>query len=91
MAIKFEFILNDMEAENLFQWLQESVCKCHDSILDEMVKQGVEGEDREAYIKWYRSHIKYIEAVKARMLEKQTRIDDSPEFEVYYEDKDATD
>lgn len=76
MAIKFTFILNDPEAENLFHILRAEESRMDVEVLNEMA-----GENRVSYIKWYEAHKAYIGRIVGRMLGgQQERIPDSDEF-----------
>ena len=77
MAVKFEFTLNDIDAENLFQWLNMYKCGYFQHIMDEVL-----GENRPEYIKQYEQHMEYQDQVAERMLASQTRLEDSDEYEI---------
>lgn len=53
--IHFDFILDDIDAENLFAALQHEIQDINVNIMDELAEQN-----RPDYIEWYRERIKYI-------------------------------
>ena len=79
MAIKFNFVLNDLEAENLFSWLQSE----EQRLLLYKFEETAKGKDKsQPHIDWYDGHIKYMKQVQDRMLESQERLPDAAEFDV---------
>lgn len=79
MAIKFNFTLNDAEAENLFSWLHSQRTELLSKRFDELTKGANKSQP---HIDWYDGHIKYMDNVQKRMLESQERLPDSKDFEV---------
>ena len=90
MAVKFEFVLNDLDAENLFQLIYDAEHKCDVAIIDERKYSDTNTDDEfvlevkasRERIEWLKEHKKYIGQIIKRMLEKQTRKDDSSEYDV---------
>ena len=77
MAIQFQFTLNDLDAENFMYFIHEAVNSCHMGIMEEMA-----GENRKAFIDWYKNHIQYIEDMKKVILKDQKRVEDSKELDI---------
>lgn len=77
MAIQFQFTLNDEDAENLMFLIQNAISQCHVGMLKAMGEKN-----GEAYVSWYKNHIKYIERMQETMLKNQKRVEDSKEIEI---------
>ena len=73
MAVKFEFILSDVDASNLISILQDekerALAKGMDFIKPQMTKV-----DR-ANLDWYNGHAEYLEGLKQKVLAGNTRVD----------------
>lgn len=66
MAVKFEFTVNDVDAENIMGAMNDYIVKMQLKILDEM-----EGSNREQYILSYKRHQEYFRELIGKM--KNTR------------------
>jgi hypothetical protein len=64
--IKFEFILDDNEAETLMLIMQQSIANDNTLILD-MMAQLRAGDHKEASIKCIREHIEYTKSIMEKM------------------------
>lgn len=60
--IKFEFVLEDDEAEGLMEAVQSYIQKLHIHILDELVDKN-----RQEYISEYKNIIEYYKNIKSKM------------------------
>ena len=79
MAIKFEFTVADVDAENIVSALHDRINKENELILKEMDKgSNLTGEAKrqsDAEIQWYRKSIVYTKGLIKKM--KNTHVDDS--------------
>ncbi len=75
MAIRFTFTLNDVDAENLVDCINESRRRLIEDFLEASSLD-------EAKNLWLENHIAYLDSLKARVLSNQERVPDMPEHEV---------
>lgn len=69
MAVRFKFILDDVDAENVFFVLNEHV---RNSRYIEIFEKG----RTEAEIEWHKRHADYFEGVISKMLDGNCHVDD---------------
>lgn len=60
--IKFEFELSDIDAENLFGCIQDSICYCY-----EMSMQEQSSADNLNLTKFYQKRIEYLNELKLKL------------------------
>jgi uncharacterized small protein (DUF1192 family) len=77
--IKFEFTVEDVDAENIMSCLSDRINKENMDIMDEMVKQHQSDDpsvksECEARIAWLRASIEYTKGLKKKM--KNTRVEE---------------
>lgn len=70
--VHFDFVVDDCDAETIFDCVHKRIGEMHERIMEDMVTAGTttnEAEKKkcEAQIAWYRSHIKYIEGLLGKM------------------------
>jgi len=53
MTVKFEFTLEDVDAENLIWAIRDSALRNDISILDYMVREDLTQEQKDVYIKYF--------------------------------------
>ena len=53
MTVKFEFTLEDVDAENLIWAIRDSALRNDKSILDYMVREDLTQEQKDVYIKYF--------------------------------------
>lgn len=70
--IKFEFILSDRDASNLMDIINSAKCKAL-SDAQEFIKPNMSSVD-EANCNWFNSHADYLEELKQKILEGNTRV-----------------
>lgn len=67
--IKFEFVVDDIDVENIMGIMWGAVCKCDIDIMNEMV-----GSNDPKTIQWYRDHQQYLKELMSKM--KNYRVDE---------------
>lgn len=60
--IHFDFVVDDVDAENIINCIHSEICKCHEDIMDCMVEGG-----KEEYIAAYRDRIQYLKELIVKM------------------------
>ena len=69
MTVKFEFVLNDVDATNLIDILQSAKTKALVEAGKCLVNNNQSGSN------WYNSHADYIEEIKQKVLAGNTRVE----------------
>ncbi len=77
MAIKFSFTLNDGDACNLIDVIHSEKCRILECVEEEMV-----GENRPAFIQWYKNHVAYLGRLQQRVLSSQVNVPDSQDLDL---------
>ena len=72
MAIKFEFTLEDTEAETLISLLNNESLRMFNESRKALITEPE--EKRQAISDWCMSHSRYIESIKEKMLASQLRV-----------------
>ena len=72
MAVKFEFVLNDVDASNLISILQDEKARALARGMD-FIKPEMSKADQ-ANLDWYNGHAEYLEGLKQKVLAGNTRV-----------------
>lgn len=72
MAVHFDFIVDDVDAENIFYSIRNDALRCDEHILDLMTQQDITEEYRQRMIAGYRTSKAYTLGLLELM--KNTRI-----------------
>jgi len=77
--IHFNFSVDDIDAMNIFSCINDAKCNCNMQIL-KLLKQehGVRNDNNFHEIKWYESHILYLEDLILKM--KSEKIEEKNEY-----------
>lgn len=70
--IHFDFIVDDIDAENIFSCISDRISDMHQNILKNSTLKNISLDEKiknkcEAEIKWYYSHINYLNKLKEKM------------------------
>lgn len=65
--IKFEFTVDDVDAQNIFFALNDAARKNDEHILEWMSKPDISEEQRASYIDWHQRNKEYILGLIAQM------------------------
>jgi hypothetical protein len=68
--IHFDFIVDDVDAENILDLMQKDIVNCNRSIIKYMSEEA--DPETQASIDWLNGHIEYLEELKLKM--KSTRV-----------------
>jgi len=68
--VHFDFVVNDVDAENIMDLMQKGIVDCHTSIMSSMVEN--DSAETQSSIDWLNGHIEYLEDLKLKM--KNTRV-----------------
>lgn len=69
MAVHFDFIVDDVDAENIANCISAAVFKCDAEIL-----KIIGDKDKEPYIEWFEAHKKYLLSLAKKMT--NTRVEE---------------
>ncbi len=61
--IKFNFEVEEVDAQMIFDCIGEHIVNCKESIAEELTKE----KPNQFNINWLNSHIRYVENLKSRM------------------------
>lgn len=62
-VIHFDFIVSDVDAENIFDCISSEINRCNVEIIDSMASRV----DKSSDIEWLKSHVKYLTELKKKM------------------------
>ena len=67
MAVHFNFVVDDQDAENIFYTIRDAALANDVSIMDYQVKSDITDQQRECYISWHRANKAYMLELMGKM------------------------
>jgi hypothetical protein len=67
MSVHFDFVVSDVDAENILNCMSAAITKCDEEILEMWGDKT-----KESYVKWFKAHKEYLLGLTMKM--KNTRV-----------------
>ncbi|MCP3685325.1 MAG: hypothetical protein GY861_21960 [bacterium] len=74
--VHFDFVLSDLDAQNLFDIIQSEVCRCLEkklSLLFDIQASDKDTDSLKVEYDWYGKHIVYLTDLKSQMQNKRVK------------------